>query len=136
MAGTKPRRRGKARPANAPSRAPRARSARRPPRAVLILAAYPRRAAAERAAKLLVRERLLACATVAAGARAFYFWQGREQAHASALLHGKTTASRADEAVRRIQETHPDQVAEILVLDVVGGNTEYLKWIANEVKGR
>ena len=105
-------------------------------RAVLILAAYPRRPAAERAARLLVRERVLACATVTGGARAFYAWQGREQAHGSTLLYGKTTAARAEDAVRRIRETHPDKVAEILVLEIAGGNPAYLAWVAEEVGRR
>jgi len=111
----------------------RKRSGKSAPRAVLILAAYPRRPAAERAAKLLVRERVLACATVAGGARAFYIWQGRELAHGSTLLYGKTTAARAGDAVRRIRETHPDRVAEILVLKIADGNPEYLAWVAREV---
>jgi len=64
----------------------RKRSGRSAPRAVLILAAYPRRPAAERAAKLLVRERVLACATVAPGARAFYTWRGASSAREHAPL--------------------------------------------------
>lgn len=101
---------------------------------VLILAAYPRRPAAERAAALLVKERLLACATVVPGARAFYTWRGRPHAESSTLLQGKTTRTRADEAVRRLRETHPDQVPEILVFDVAGGNPDYLAWVAEGVK--
>ena len=109
---------------------------RRPRRAsaVLILAAYPRRPVAERAARLLVGERVLACATVVPGARAFYTWRGRRHAESSILLYGKTTAARAEEAVRRLRETHPDQVPEILVLEIAGGNPEYLAWVAREVK--
>jgi periplasmic divalent cation tolerance protein len=104
--------------------------------AVLILAAYPRRPAAERVAKLLVRERVLACATIVPGGRAFYSWRGRRQAEPSTLLFGKTTRARADEAVRRLRETHPDQVPEILVFHVAGGNPDYLAWVAEEVKRR
>jgi periplasmic divalent cation tolerance protein len=102
---------------------------------VLILAAYPRRQAAERAAKALVQDRVLACATVVPGARAHYMWNGRRHADPSALLHGKTTAARAREAVRRIRATHPDQVPEILVFHVAGGDKDYLAWVAREVKG-
>lgn len=116
---------------------PRKRNApgRKSPRAVLILAAYPRRAAAERAARSLVRERILACATVAPFARAFYRWKGRLVAEASALLWGKTTASRAMDAIRAIRESHPDRVPEILVLPISGGEPRYLRWLRGEVKG-
>ncbi len=100
---------------------------------VLILVAYPRRAQAERAARLLVRERLLACATTVPGARAVYIWRGREEAGASTLLYGKTTAARSGEAMRRIRDTHPDEIPEILVLDVAGGHPGYLAWVAEAV---
>lgn len=111
----------------------KARPARRS-RAVLILSAYPRRPAAEWAAKRLVEERVLACATVLPGGRAFYVWNGRSHADPSTLLFAKTTASRAREAVRRIRETHPDRVPEILVFDVKGGEESYLAWIEESVR--
>ena len=109
------------------------RSARRPvrpPGAVMILAAYPKRAAAERAARALIRARLLACATVTAGGRAFYRWKGREH------LWGKTTRAKARAAIRAIKEDHPDQVPEILVLPILGGHAPYLAWLAAEVRAR
>jgi periplasmic divalent cation tolerance protein len=106
----------------------------RRPAAVMILAAYPRRAAAERAARSLIRDRLLACATVTSGARAFYRWRGREHAGPSTLLWGKTTRAKAEDAIRAIRKTHPDEVPEILVLPIQGGHGPYLEWLAGEVK--
>jgi len=102
--------------------------------AVLILAAYPRRLAAERAASLLVQERVLACATLVPGARAFYMWKGKRHAETSTLLQGKTTRARAQDAIRRLRETHPDEVPEILVFDITGGDPDYLEWVARGVK--
>ncbi len=99
-------------------------------RAVLILAAYPKRAAATRAARALVRDRVLACATVQPGATAFYRWRGRDVREASTLLWGKTTAALAPRAVVAIRALHPDEVPEILVLRVEGGNARYLEWVA------
>ena len=108
---------------------------RRSPRAVLILAAYPRLGVAERAARRLVRDRVLACATVSP-ARAFYVWEGCELAELSAVLCGKTTAARAGMALRRIRETHPDKVPEILVVEIAAGDPDYLAWVAEQVKPR
>lgn len=102
--------------------------------AVLVLSAYPSRAAAERAARSLVRDRVLACATVVPGGKAFYRWNGREHADPSALLWGKTLGSRASAAVRAIRERHPDTVPEILVLPIRGGHAPYLEWLAGEVR--
>jgi periplasmic divalent cation tolerance protein len=115
-----------------PRRATKARRAA----AVLILSAYPKRAAAERAARDLVRARVVACATVTYGARAFYRWKGRDHAEPSVLLWGKTTRAKARAAVRALREGHPDQIPEILVLPIAGGHPPYLAWLENEVKGR
>lgn len=109
---------------------------RRAPRAVVILSAYPSRVAAERAARALVRTRVIACATVTPNGRAFYRWDGKERADRTALLWGKTTAARARAAVKAIRASHPDRVPEILILPVRGGHGPYLAWIEEEVKRR
>ncbi len=106
------------------------------PAAVMIVAAYPSRADAERAARALIRGRVLACATVAPGARAFYRWKGKEHAEPSTLLWGKTTRANAQAAVRAIRGSHPDDVPEILLLPILGGHAPYLAWLAGEVKRR
>lgn len=120
----KPRRRP-----GAPRPRPKARR-----RAVLVLSAYPKRAIAERAARALVQGRLVACATVAPGARAFYRWEGTLRRDASVLLWGKTSAARAREAVEAIRAGHPDRVPEILVIPIGGGHRPYLSWLFREVR--
>ena len=109
---------------------------RRAPRVVVILSAYPRRADAERAARALVRARVLACATVTPTGRAYYRWGGKERADPSALLWGKTTGARARAAVSAIRDSHPDRVPEILILPAQGGHAPYLAWIEGEVRRR
>ena len=101
--------------------------------AVLILAAYPRRAPALRAARRLVRDRLLACATVHGGATAVYRWKGRTHEEPGTLLWGKTTSAAAARAMEAIPAAHPDEVPEILVLRVAKGNTAYLRWLRGSV---
>lgn len=128
------RSRGAAARAAAPAERPPMPRARLVPPAVVILVAYPTRASAERAARGLVRERVLGCATVMPGGKAFYRWNGKEHADPSTLLWGKTLASRSRRAVLAIRETHPDTVPEILVLPVRGGHAPYLEWLAGEVR--
>jgi len=102
----------------------------------MILAAYPGRWHAEKAARALVADRVVACATVAPGARAFYRWEGRLHADASVLLWGKTSAARAQAAVKAIRAMHPDRVPEILVIPIRGGHRPYLDWLRREVRRR
>ncbi|HET9951150.1 MAG TPA: divalent cation tolerance protein CutA [Candidatus Eisenbacteria bacterium] len=95
----------------------------------LILAAYPNRAAAARSARSLVRDGTLACATVAAGATAFYRWEGKCLAEASVLLWGKVAWSRAADAVAALKEAHPDRVPEILAFRVDKAHPAYTAWV-------
>lgn len=111
----------------------RVRPSRRKPAVVLLLAAYPGRPAALRAARALVRDGLLACATVHPGATAVYRWKGRRAEERGAILWGKTTAAMAARAVRAVRALHPDEVPEILVLRVAGGHGPYLSWVARSV---
>ena len=109
-------------------RAPRASAA------VLILAAYPKRTPALRAARALVRGGLLGCATVQGGAISVYRWKGRIHEEPGVLLWGKTTAAVAARAVEAIRAAHPDEVPEILALPVAGGNASYLRWLRDTVE--
>jgi periplasmic divalent cation tolerance protein len=102
---------------------------RTPARVALIVAAYPNRASAARCARQLVRDGTLACATVAAGATAFYRWQGTFHEEPSVLLWGKTAWRRAAAAVAAIAAIHPDRVPEILALEVDKTPAAYAAWV-------
>lgn len=102
----------------------------------MIVAAYSTRAAAMRAARELVKVGVLACATVAPGATAFYRWEGKFFQEPSVLLWGKTAASRAGLAVKMIESLHPDRVPEILVLKTAGALPAYAAWVAASSKGK
>ena len=102
---------------------------------VLLLAAYPRRADATRAARELVAKGVLACATVASGAKAFYRWEGRFHEESSVILWGKTSSRRAASAMKALRALHPDRVPEILVLRP-GALPAYAAWVASTTKGK
>lgn len=108
----------------------------RRPRVAMIVAAYPRRAAATKAARALVRSGALGCATVATRATAFYVWEGKFEEADSVLLWGKTAASRARSAVKAIAAIHPDRVPEILVLPCVDAHPAYAAWVAAAARGK
>lgn len=95
----------------------------------LILAAYPNRASAARSARSLVRDGTLACATVAAGATAFYRWEGKCLEEGSVLLWGKVAWGRAGDAVAALKEAHPDRVPEILAFRVGKAHPAYAAWV-------
>jgi periplasmic divalent cation tolerance protein len=80
----------------------------------------------------LVADGLVACGQVSGPVRSTYRWQGavEESVEWRAVL--KTTASRSPEVVSRIRSRHPDDVPEVLVTAVVGGDPDYLGWVVDE----
>lgn len=101
-------------------------------RIVLTMAPDPELAAI--IARQLIDDRLAACVNVIPGARSFYRWQGTVQDDAEVLLIIKTTAAACPELAARINEVHPYDLPEVLVLASDGGSERYLNWVAMETK--
>lgn len=100
----------------------------------LILTTTSSRDEARRIAEALVNEKLAACVNVIDGVHSVYWWEGKVESAAEALLIIKTTLDKAGEVTKRIKELHSYSVPEVLVLPVLGGYEEYLKWVEESVK--
>ena len=98
-----------------------------------ILLTAPDAETAERLGRVLVEERLAACANVVPGVVSVFRWEGAVQREAEALVIVKTVAARVEEVRARVVELHPYDVPEVLVLPVLGGHAPYLAWVAEEV---
>ena len=94
----------------------------------------PDRTAADRLAVRLVEERLAACAQVQGPLASTYRWQGSVERAEEWYCHLKTTLDRFPALRRRVRELHPYQVPEIIVVPIVHGDADYLKWIEETVK--
>jgi periplasmic divalent cation tolerance protein len=90
---------------------------------------------AERIARVVVEERLAACAQVGAQIDSTYRWEGETRTDAEHPVTCKTAAHLADALTARIVELHPYDVPEVLVSSLLGGNAAYLAWIDAEVRG-
>lgn len=85
---------------------------------------------AARIGRALVEERLAACVNILPGVRSIYRWKGKVRDAPEALGIAKTSRGKAEAAIARIRALHSYAVPEMLVLDVVSGNPDYLGWIA------
>ena len=91
----------------------------------------------EEAAKIaerLLLGRLAACVSVVGPARSRYWWEGKLEESRETLLIAKTTPACLDRLTAAVKAVHSYQVPEIIAVPVTGGNADYLKWIADEVK--
>jgi periplasmic divalent cation tolerance protein len=82
--------------------------------------------------RTLVEERLAACGHHVAPIRSVYRWQGavHDETEARVALH--TRLSLVPAIVARATQLHEYDVPCVIALPLVGGNPDYLRWIAEE----
>ena len=102
--------------------------------ALLVFTTLPSADKAAELAKLLVEERLAACANLLPAIRSIYRWQGKLQDENEVLLLLKTRAEHLERLKLRILELHPYDVPEVLAVPVEAGYQPYLEWLAGETK--
>jgi periplasmic divalent cation tolerance protein len=87
---------------------------------------------AERIARLVVEERLAACANILGPCRSIYRWQGavEEAVEVPAII--KARADKADRLVARIAELHSYEVPAITVWPIEQALAAYSAWVESE----
>jgi periplasmic divalent cation tolerance protein len=94
---------------------------------------FPDQDGARQAATVLVEERWAACGQVVGPVESTYRWEGTVEHATEWYCHLKTTLSRVPGLGTRLRELHPYQTPEIIVLPVVDGDPDYLRWIEASV---
>ena len=89
---------------------------------------------AEEIARHLVQERLAACVQVSGPVTSTYWWEGKLEKGQEWLCVAKTRAELYNAVESAIHQVHSYEVPEILVLPVLTGSEDYLKWLDGEVK--
>lgn len=101
-------------------------------RIVLTTTANPEEAA--RLGRVLVEERLAACATLIPAVQSIYRWQGAVESATETLLLIKTGAEQLAAIEARLHELHSYQTPEFLVLDVDAASHAYLEWLLESLR--
>jgi periplasmic divalent cation tolerance protein len=87
-------------------------------------------------AKVLAREtverRLAACVNVLSNVMSVYHWEGRVVSDVESTLVFKTLSERIPALKAFLDETHPYETPELIVLNVIDGLPAYLAWVAAE----
>ncbi len=87
---------------------------------------------ADSLAEAAVSARLAACVQ-RTEITSHYRWEGAVQRSGEFLLLMKTTRAQADALVAWIDDRHPYDVPEALVVPVTGAGTDYLAWVRSSV---
>lgn len=101
---------------------------------VVAYVTYPDAEEARRAARLVVEERLAACAHVRPH-EAVYRWRGKVEEAAEVGLLIKTTRRAYPALEARLHALHGYELPAIVAWDVSAGLPAYLDWVAAETQG-
>jgi len=102
--------------------------------ALLVFTTLPTADKAAEIAKLLVDEKLVACANLLPAVRSIYRWQGKMHDENEVLVLLKTRAEQLERLKLRLLEVHPYEVPEVLAVPVESGYQPYLEWLTGETK--
>ncbi len=86
-------------------------------------------------AQELVSRRLVACAQILGPIRSVYRWEGAVHDDEEHLLVLKTRAALVDDVKAAVDELHPYDVPELVVVAVTDGSPAYLDWIDAQTSG-
>lgn len=96
---------------------------------LLVFTAWPDATVAREAARVLVEERLAACANIVPAVESIYRWEGKVETASEVLMILKTTIGRYPQLEMRIKALHSYEVPEIVSLRVTDGLPAYLRWV-------
>ena len=101
---------------------------------VIVLSTFPVDEDASALARALVTERLAACVNILPPMPSIYRWEGNVEVVHEHQLVIKTMAARVESLKQRLNELHPYDVPEILVLPLSDGAPAYLEWLRQAIE--
>jgi periplasmic divalent cation tolerance protein len=82
----------------------------------------------------LVDERLAACVNVEGPTTSIYRWEGERVEEEEWSLVAKSRREREDDVIAFIEDHHPYDCPEVLVVDVDHASAEYEDWVQEQVR--
>ena len=103
---------------------------------VLIYSTFPSPEAAEAVGRELVDRRLAACVNILPGMTSIYRWEGAIARDSEAVMIIKTRQSLSGQAIEAVQSRHSYTNPALVVLPILGGSAEYLRWLQEETSAK
>ena len=95
---------------------------------VMIISTYPNKKSISKIANDLVKNKTVACVNISK-ISSIYSWKNKVTNTSEYLVIFKTTIKNKTFLKKKIKETHPYDVPEIIEIDVASANQSYLNWL-------
>jgi len=97
--------------------------------ALIVFTAFASETDAARVARVLVEERLVACANLLPGARSIYRWKTAVNDEREVVVLMKTRKQDWTALVSRLHELHPYETPECVAVRIAAGAPKYMAWL-------
>ena len=97
--------------------------------ALIVFTSFASEADAARVARVLVEERLVACANLLPGARSIFRWQDGIQDEREVVVLMKTRKQDWTALLSRLHELHPYTTPECVAVRIAAGAPAYMAWL-------
>lgn len=84
---------------------------------------------ARKVCRVLVEEKLVACAQITPWIESIYLWNGKLETAQESKVTLKTTSSQIEAVQAFIIKNTTYEVPEILIFPIAGGYSEYINWL-------
>lgn len=88
---------------------------------------------AEKIARELVGNRLVACCNIIPAIRSIYRWKGDIHDDREVLLISKTVSSLFPSIIDYVKRIHSYEVPEIIAVPIIEGEKNYINWIQDNI---
>jgi len=103
-------------------------------RAVFVYTTFPSLVEAEAAARVIVEQRLAACANILPGMISHYRREGKVQRAEEVVAIFKTRASLADDLRQAVRDNYSHEVPAVVVIAAESVDRDYFGWILDSTK--
>ncbi|HMK54250.1 MAG TPA: divalent-cation tolerance protein CutA [Methanobacteriaceae archaeon] len=80
-------------------------------------------------ARILLEEKLAACANIIPSMKSFYWWEGKIEEDEESILILKTRSENLDNIIKRVKDIHSYDIPCVLEILINNGSEDYLKWL-------
>ncbi|MFI5372718.1 MAG: divalent-cation tolerance protein CutA [Candidatus Eisenbacteria bacterium] len=101
--------------------------------ALIVFSTFANEADAARITRVLVEERLIACANLLPGARSIYRWQGEIADEREVVALMKTRKQDWPALMSRLSELHPYDTPECVAVRIASGAPRYMAWLDEQL---
>lgn len=84
---------------------------------------------AERIAKVLLENKLIACANIIGPVHSMFWWLGNIDAAQEYLIIMKTRRDLFERICEKVKALHSYQIPEVIATPIIDGLKQYMKWL-------